>query len=70
MADAAIGLIMRNPDHWLYAKHYVYHIARFCLGKTGMKIRPATLVRDRSVSEDYANHRLAVRLTDDMMVKS
>ena len=43
-ADAFIGLAMRNPDHLLYAKHYLYHIARSCLKNVGIKMPPATRV--------------------------
>ena len=46
IADACIGLAMRNPDHWLYAKHYLYHITRFFLKKVGVKMPPATRIRD------------------------
>jgi len=42
-ADILIGLVMKNPDHFTYAKHYLYHIFRFCLGKVGIKISPSTI---------------------------
>lgn len=46
LADAVIGLVMNNPDHWIYGKHYVYHMACFFLKKIGVKMPPATRVLD------------------------
>jgi radical SAM superfamily enzyme YgiQ (UPF0313 family) len=46
MADAFIGLATRNPDHWIYAKHYLYHTTRFLLKKVGISMPPATKIRN------------------------
>ncbi len=46
MADAFIGLAMRNPDHLLYAKHYMYHVTRFFLKRVGIKMPPMTRVKN------------------------
>ncbi|MBN1869722.1 MAG: B12-binding domain-containing radical SAM protein [Candidatus Omnitrophica bacterium] len=43
-ADAVIGLATGNPDHWIYARHYIYHMVRFCLKKIGITMPPATRV--------------------------
>jgi len=45
LADALVGLVMGNPDHLLYAKHYIYHITRFCLERLRIKVRPATQLK-------------------------
>jgi radical SAM superfamily enzyme YgiQ (UPF0313 family) len=41
-ADIFIGLIRLSPDHFLYAKYYLYHMARFIFSKIGIKLPPAT----------------------------
>jgi anaerobic magnesium-protoporphyrin IX monomethyl ester cyclase len=42
--DVIAGLTKANPDHWGYAKHYLYHISK-ALGRClGLKVGPATKV--------------------------
>jgi len=70
VADAFIGLVMRNPDHLLYAKHYIYHITRFLLKKIGIKVASATHVRSLESSRVKTNETFEVCLPDDMMIKN
>lgn len=44
MADLCFGLFMRNPDHFVYARHYLYHLRKFFLGKLGIKIKGMTRI--------------------------
>jgi len=44
MLDVLIGLIKLSPDHILYARYYLYHMARSIFNRMGIKIRPATRI--------------------------
>lgn len=43
VSDVFIGLLKRNPDHFVYAKHNLYHLYRFIARKLGFKVAPATI---------------------------
>lgn len=46
MLDVLIGLIKLSPDHILYARYYLYHMARSIFNRMGIQIRPATRIHN------------------------
>ncbi len=48
MADLCFGLFMRNPDHFVYARHNVYHLYKFVMKKFGVKVKGITPIIDNT----------------------
>jgi len=68
-ADAFIGLATRNPDHWIYAKHYLYHMTRLMLKKLGIKMLPATQVKSFHAFNLEVQNRAKIHAHDEILVE-
>ncbi|MCD4780735.1 MAG: B12-binding domain-containing radical SAM protein [Candidatus Omnitrophica bacterium] len=56
--DVTAGLFKANPDHWGYARHYLYHLGKSIGRCFGLKFGPATKIHSDAFGKNTRNNKV------------